>query len=99
MQIGDHMLRVTVDLVPFGNEDESRPIAEMIIANDTTGTQDFGNYVFAMWSDKSGTDYGTVKDYYRGNGVFELIAECVTNGDWSEHELSSKLIDRIKNKK
>lgn len=93
------MLRVTVDLVPFGDEEKSRPIAEMIIANDTTGTPDFGNYVFAMWSDKDGTDYGTLQNYYRGNGPFELVSECVRHGDWTEHELSSDLIDRIKIKK
>lgn len=41
------MIRVTVELVPFGNEEEARAIAECIIVNDGTHPElsYYGNYV------------------------------------------------------
>ncbi|MCI0354301.1 MAG: hypothetical protein L0099_04560 [Acidobacteria bacterium] len=39
------MLRVTVELVPFGEEAQKRKIAEAVIYNDGTGTPLVGNYV------------------------------------------------------
>jgi len=89
------MLRVTVDLVPFGDESRVQPIGEMIIANDGTGNDEFANYVFAMHDDRRGTDFGTAENFYRGAGVWELIAHCINQGSWKEHELTQLLIDRL----
>ena len=42
------MLRVTVDLVPFGIESRKRTIATAKIWNDATGTPARGNYQFTL---------------------------------------------------
>lgn len=39
------MIRVTVELVPFGVEKAKRTIATMEIVNDGTGDRELGNYV------------------------------------------------------
>jgi hypothetical protein len=89
------MLRITVDLVPHGDESRVQPIGEMIIANDGTGSEEFSNYVFAMHDDKRGTDFGTIEDFYRNAGFWELIATCISEGSWKEHELTPVLLDRL----
>jgi hypothetical protein len=38
------MIRVTVELVPFGREADKRVLKQMEIANDGTGTNEYGNY-------------------------------------------------------
>jgi predicted transcriptional regulator YdeE len=40
------MLRVTVELVPFGIESNSKEIFTLLIGNDGTGTQEEGNYTY-----------------------------------------------------
>ncbi|MEL7503151.1 MAG: hypothetical protein AAFN18_11850 [Cyanobacteria bacterium J06554_6] len=37
-------LRITIELLPFGNQARARTIGLMEIANDTTGTKEQGNY-------------------------------------------------------
>lgn len=89
------MLRITVDLVPDGEETRVQQIGEMIIANDGKGNKEFSSYVFAAYDDKSGMDFGTLKNFYRANGVWNLIAQCVMEGSWEEHELTGHIIDKI----
>jgi len=89
------MIRVTVDLVPYGDEEKSMQIGEMIIANDGTAGPEFCNYVFTMRDDSRGTDFGTLKEFYRPAGIWELIAECISNGSWEKHKLTDLIIDRI----
>jgi len=38
------MLRVKIELVPHGDESRAKTIGEMVIANDSTGTYENGNY-------------------------------------------------------
>jgi uncharacterized protein involved in tellurium resistance len=38
------MIRVTIELVPFGEEAYKKEIGSIIIANDGTGNQAIGNY-------------------------------------------------------
>ena len=38
-------LRITVELVPYGIEEKSRPLLRMRVTNDGTGTSERGNYV------------------------------------------------------
>lgn len=74
------MIRVTVDLVPFGNEDRSHKIGEMVIANDGTGDSVKGNYGYA-WKDNSySSGDGAVFDFPRGDGIWELIRQCLEPG-------------------
>ena len=42
------MIRITVELVPHGDESRARVLAHGIIANDGTGTLERGNYNFVL---------------------------------------------------
>jgi len=45
------MLKVTIELFPYGNEKNSREISTFFIANDGTGSADYGNYLFKRTKD------------------------------------------------
>jgi hypothetical protein len=49
------MIRVTVELVPYGIEDQKRVIGEMKIWNDASGDRAHGNYRFSFWRKAKGT--------------------------------------------
>lgn len=70
------MLRVKIELVPYGEEENARQIGEMVIANDMTGGRSLGNYV--AWQGKddwTGKPEQLIK--YRGfdrhQGSWELL--------------------------
>lgn len=42
------MIRITVELVPRGNENKKRVIGTAVIANDASGTPKIGNYEAAL---------------------------------------------------
>ena len=92
------MIRVRVDLVPFGNEDEAKEIGQLVLANDGSGNAFTGNYVF-VYADDSGREHeGSVKDFPRQQGIWELLAECLANSeDVHDRELADKLWERINN--
>lgn len=58
------MLRVTVELLPFGREAGRRVLTVFDIANDGTGTSERGNYM-ARKSPDSDWERDLVKDYPR----------------------------------
>jgi hypothetical protein len=91
------MLRVRVEIVPFGVESNSREIGQMVIANDGTGDSSSGNYVF-VYSDTHG-EYGegTIKDFSRADGFWKLVSECLSNpGKVDNEELNDLLWERMK---
>ena len=72
------MLRVTVELVPFGQETGARKIVEMLIANDGDGDGTHCSYEGWISSDswtKDQARYGKVKDHDRRQSVWTLIAK------------------------
>jgi hypothetical protein len=82
------MLCIKIELWPFGDEDSSREIGRMYVANDGSGTVDRGNY--DVWVCRKGTTErppnGTytrkarVKDYPRKSyTVWRLIKRALTN--------------------
>ena len=73
------MIRIKVELVPFGNEEEAREIAQMVIANDGTALGDTGNYGFAYSSDRHDEGDGVVKNFGRDEGIWKLISKCLEN--------------------
>lgn len=74
------MLRVTIELVPFGDEDEKEIIEQMVIAN--TGTEDhgyFGKYEYAV-ADSKGRHpivYGDVPQHVRAHGAWALVQKIL----------------------
>ena len=94
---GTKMIRVKVELVPFGNEDEARDIGELVLANDGWGNVFTGNYVF-VYADDNGQEFeGSVKDFPRRQGIWKLLAECINNSvEVHDQELADKLWKRLK---
>jgi len=90
------MLRVTVDLIPFGDEDAAKTIGEMIIANDGLGDEELSNYVFALYDENQGLDYGTLQNFYRPAGFWDLICDCLIRGKFEKNELVYKAIERLR---
>ena len=92
------MIRVRVDLVPFGNEDKAKEIGQLVLANDGYGNVFTGNYVF-VYADNSGKEHeGSVKDFPRNEGIWKLIAECLnSNLEPHDEDLVDKLWERINN--
>ena len=94
------MIRVRVDLVPFGNEDQAKQIGELVLANDGYGNIFTGNYVFVYADDNGQECEGSVKDFPRQQGIWKLIAECLnSNLDPHDEELVDKLWERLNNAK
>lgn len=60
------MIRITIEILPFGFEDNKRTVGSMEIYNDATGTATRGNYVFKLF-DKLGRKRftGEIKDFPR----------------------------------
>jgi hypothetical protein len=88
------MLRVKVDLVPFGNEDESRQIAEMIIAN-VSGLDHNAKYFVAMSTDYHPPVFKTTY-HDRRDSLWQLIKHAISSTeygideDW-ENDLARKI--------
>ena len=76
------MIRVTVEFVPFGQEDQKQVIGTLAITNDGTGTLDFGNYDFAIDYGRDGAalnpyDEGRVIAHPRSSNVWRLVQSCL----------------------
>jgi hypothetical protein len=59
------MIRVTVELLPHGNEIAKRTLAVMEIANDGTGTQTTGNYNATLVAEYTRGRHGRVEGFNR----------------------------------
>lgn len=63
------MLRITVEIVPFGSEGSKRKLAEVEVVNDGTGDKHLGNYD-VRWN---GINVGRVEDHWRAEGYLPLV--------------------------
>lgn len=66
------MLRIKIDLVPYGKEEWTRSIGEMEIINDGSGDHVNGNYIYEIW-DGAATIKGELKNHDRTQNVFKLL--------------------------
>lgn len=73
------MLRITVELVPFGIESASKKIGTMLIANQGTGTNESSDYVWSTYDDRSGEIEGQIQGHDHSQNVWVLIAKCLQN--------------------
>lgn len=74
------MLRLRLELVPFGNESEAQTIGSMVIANDGTGDYRWGNYVYAFKENSSEEVIsGYISDHYRGQGAWNLVKRILNS--------------------
>lgn len=67
------MLRVTLEIVPFGNEAHKRTIGEVEIVNDGTGNPSVGNYGATLNLGSSLTGITRVQGFPRRMGALELL--------------------------
>ncbi len=67
------MLRITIELVPFGYEDMKRTIAGITIINNGTGTNEYGNYEYELVDDRGDSIKGKLKDHERDQSVFKIV--------------------------
>lgn len=78
------MLRVTVELVPFGDESRKKVIGEMVIANDGLAQEpDVGNYDAVIEADTwsgQGRQYRRITDHPRESSVWYLILQLLNYG-------------------
>lgn len=67
------MIKVTVELFPYGNKDKRQVIAEAVIINDGTGGFEKGNYDVRL--DK--LEPIKVRNHLREKGIWALIAQSL----------------------
>jgi hypothetical protein len=94
-----NMLRVTIELVPFGDESATKKIGEMVLANDATGRHNIGNYEAWTapdnWSGEPAR-YGVVKNYDRDQSVWELVRLMLEAIRLEDHKPDTKLAELLK---
>lgn len=83
------MLRVTVELVPFGDENMSETIGTLLIVNDGTRDGDVGNYRVrsypgsvkgdgrGLWFDIRPQRKGVVRGHLRTDGAWPLVIRAL----------------------
>lgn len=75
------MLRVTIELVPFGNEEEAKVIGEMIVAN-VSGVSHNAEYVSAYHSDLSAGIAMKTARHDRRDDVWTLIKRVLNSREY-----------------
>lgn len=100
------MLRITVELVPFGEEEAATTIGEVCIANVGGGTRLTGNYEVVGYEQLLGGEvewiYRKVVGHTRHEGVFQLLKEALRAdalGDTSTFLVGDRLKQKIKSLK
>lgn len=78
------MLRITVELVPYGREEHAQVIARGTIINDGTGSNKSGNYDCSFagkepFTEKQFQLKSKVKNFSRVRNVWSLICEAISN--------------------
>ena len=73
------MLRVTIDLIPYGFEDQKKSLSVIKIINDGSGDRDTGNYRVSVtiggWDDYVGGV--PLKNFDRSRGHLACVSECL----------------------
>lgn len=89
------MLRITVEIIPHGIEDQKRILGTMEIVNDGTGTRRDGNYagrLHAEYTDATGRR-GYVRSFRRqGQSVWSLVGAFLKL--WGHTKHSPKLMSK-----
>lgn len=90
------MIRMTIELVPFGNEEASTKIGQLVLAN--TGRVGGGKYEYhAVYADDSTGLYNKGAIYHnRADGIWVLLQKILEekNSDKDLH-IFTRLADRL----
>jgi hypothetical protein len=94
------MIRVTVELVPFGFEENKRHLGTAEIWNDATGTLDVGNYKYRLskWGRPDvNWKEGKVKGFPRkSRGAWDLLYLVLRDAVASRNKDISPAVDNVK---
>lgn len=88
------MIRVIVELVPFGDEALKKKIGELILANLGRRTLNEHNYA-AVWDDDSTGIHCSYATHVRANGVWVLLEKLLGA---KEADLDDKIFQRLMEK-
>jgi sorbitol-specific phosphotransferase system component IIA len=80
------MLRVTVEIVPFGNEAEAHVIERMLITNVDTSSNNIADYEYVK-TNKGNTYSGSYNGFPRKYGAWELICQILDEDSAFEYSL------------
>lgn len=73
------MLRVTVDLIPFGDESKKQKLAEMVVINDASRHDGYGNYKIVIKdTDLEKTKKYKIIDHLRSDGFWPLLIQAIS---------------------
>jgi hypothetical protein len=91
------MLRVTIELVPYGIEAEASTIGTMLIANDNTGDFRTGNYGYVYtYADRDHQiASGNIKNFPRSLGAWSLVKKILNKRTGETTELTDVLKERL----
>ena len=92
------MLRITIELVPYGIEDEAQTIGTMLIANEGTGDYKVGNYAYVYnYSDRpDDPELGYVRRYPRIDGAWGLVKKVLNDKTHSTpNDTVERLLERL----
>lgn len=92
------MLRITIEMLPKGDDSKAYTVAQGVIANDGTGDLATGNYVygFSGQAKRPGHDpgirtSGRLEGFSRRrHNAWELLRRCLNQGDESLVEPDGK---------
>jgi hypothetical protein len=73
------MLKVRVEIFPFGDEFLKRILLEGKIWNDATGTPEVGNYKYTFTNSEKKIFNGKVKDHNRSEPVHHLLMNVLND--------------------
>jgi hypothetical protein len=81
-RVSELMIRVTIDLIPYGFEDLKKPLSIIKIVNDGSGGRDTGNYRVGVAGETLGgwDVYATdvpLKGFDRNRGYLACVSECL----------------------
>lgn len=79
------MIRVKIELVPYGEESAARRLDDILIANDKTGSESTGNY-----EARSKTLSCRVRGHYRMDGAIVLLGRVMEKFMQHKYYLGSK---------
>jgi len=95
------MLRITIELVPFGDESRAREIGVLLLANDGEGTHESGDYAYVYGYTDRDMPFarGTVKKFSRNQGAWALVRKILNSRSEQDTILTDKLMERLESYK
>ena len=88
------MLKITVELWPFGSEANRKKLGEMYIWNDGTGTPDRGNYKF--WYGGKNSNISELRAVQLGDKPPKGTLEGFPRKSYSAFELIKRCLNEVK---